>query len=55
LVKSTQHFHAGFSPLGPVRYVAAGGATGPDFASIPYTRMARPYWPRVVDPFATNR
>ena len=54
VVKSTQHFHAGFAPLGPVRYVAAGGAIGPDFANIPFTRRTRPYWPRVADPFATN-
>jgi microcystin degradation protein MlrC len=54
VVKSTQHFYAGFAPLGPVRYVAAGGAIGPDFASIPFTRRTRPYWPRVADPFATN-
>jgi microcystin degradation protein MlrC len=54
VVKSTQHFHAGFAPLGEVRYVSAPGAIGPDFANIPFTRRTKPYWPRVADPFATN-
>jgi len=55
VVKSTQHFHAGFAPVArEIRYVAAPGAIGPDFAAIPYTRRTRPYWPRVADPFATN-
>ncbi len=55
VVKSTQHFYAGFAPLAAeVRYVAAGGAIGPDFANIPYTKRTRPFWPRVEDPFATN-
>jgi microcystin degradation protein MlrC len=55
VVKSTQHFHAGFAPIAAsVRYVAAGGAIGPDFAAIPFTKRTRPFWPRVADPFATN-
>jgi microcystin degradation protein MlrC len=55
VVKSTQHFYAGFAPIAQaVRYVAAPGAIGPDFANIPYTKLTRPYWPRVADPFATN-
>ena len=24
---------------------------GPNFAEIPYTKLTRPYWPRVEDPF----
>jgi microcystin degradation protein MlrC len=56
VVKSTQHFYAGFAPIAKqVRYVAAPGAIGPDFASIPFTKRTVPYWPRVADPFATNR
>ena len=52
-VKSTQHFHAGFAPIArEIVYVAAPGAIAPDFAAIPYTRLARPYWPRVEDPWA---
>ena len=53
LVKSTQHFHAGFAPIAKaVLYAAPPGALRPDFAAIPYTKLARPYWPRVADPFA---
>ncbi len=57
VVKSTQHFHAGFAPLaGEIRYVSAGGAIGPEFADIPYTKRTKPFWPRVADPFeGTNR
>ncbi len=53
VVKSTQHFYAGFAPLAKeIRYVTTPGAIPPDFANIPYTKLARPYWPRVDDPFA---
>ena len=56
VVKSTQHFYAGFAPLAAeVRYVATKeGAIGPDFASIAFTKRTLPFWPRVADPFATN-
>ena len=56
VVKSTQHFYAGFAPLASeVRYVATrDGAIGPDFANIAYTKRTLPFWPRVADPFATN-
>ena len=51
VVKSTQHFHAGFAPIASrVVYVSAPGAIPPDFAAIPYRRFAEPYWPRVEDP-----
>lgn len=53
VVKSMQHFHAGFSPIASaVRYVAAPGAVPPDYAAIPYTKRSPNYWPRVADPFA---
>ena len=53
VVKSTQHFHAGFAPIAKeILYVAAPGAIAPDFAAIPYTKLAKPYWPRVEDPWA---
>ena len=53
VVKSTQHFHAGFAPIArEIVYVAAPGAIAPDFAAIPYTKLAKPYWPRVEDPWA---
>ncbi|HZT18715.1 MAG TPA: MlrC C-terminal domain-containing protein, partial [Dongiaceae bacterium] len=53
LVKSTQHFHAGFAPIArAVLYAAPPGALSPDFAAIPYTKLKRPCWPKVADPFA---
>jgi microcystin degradation protein MlrC len=53
IVKSTQHFHAGFAPIAKrILYAAPPGTLRPDFAAIPYTKLAHPYWPRVVDPFA---
>ncbi len=56
VVKSTQHFYAGFAPIArEVRYVATAGAIAPDYAAIPYTKRTTPYWPRVADPFATNQ
>lgn len=53
VVKSTQHFHAAFAPVARgIRYVAAPGAIPPDYAAIPFTKLTRPYWPRVADPWA---
>ena len=53
IVKSTQHFHAGFAPIATeILYVGAPGAIRPDFAAIPYTKLNKPYWPRVEDPWA---
>lgn len=55
VLKSIQHFYAAFAPVASqIRYVAAPGAVPPDFASIPYTKLATPYWPRVANPFATG-
>ena len=55
VVKSTQHFHAGFAPIAAaIRSVATPGAIAPDFATIPYTKRRLPYWPRVADPFRTE-
>ena len=53
IAKSTQHFHAGFAPIAKkVLYAAAARDTlAPDFATIPYTKLKHPYWPRVADPF----
>ena len=52
VVKSTQHFYAGFAPIAnAVYYVSAPGAIPPDFANIPYKKFDQPYWPRVADPF----
>ncbi|MEA2778901.1 MAG: hypothetical protein QOK29_445, partial [Rhodospirillaceae bacterium] len=56
VVKSTQHFHAGFAPLArKILYAAPPGALQPNFADIPYTKLTRPYWPRVDDPFTATR
>lgn len=53
VVKSTQHFYAGFAPVAAdVRYVATKGAIAPSFESIPYTKLKTPYWPKVANPFA---
>jgi microcystin degradation protein MlrC len=53
IVKSTQHFHAGFAPIAKaVLYAAPPGTLQPSFESLPYTKLSRPYWPRVEDPFA---
>jgi microcystin degradation protein MlrC len=53
IVKSTQHFHAGFAPIAKaIFYASSPGALRSDFASIPYTKLKTSYWPRVVDPFA---
>jgi microcystin degradation protein MlrC len=53
VVKSTQHFHAGFAPIaGQILYAAAPGALTKDFTKIPYRKLTRRVWPRVADPFA---
>jgi microcystin degradation protein MlrC len=53
VVKSTQHFHAGFAPISrAILYANAEGALRGDFARIPYTKLALPWWPKVADPFA---
>jgi len=55
VVKSMQHFYAGFAPIAKaVRYIAAPGTVGAEFANLPYTKVTRAYWPRVADPFAAG-
>ncbi|MEY8840600.1 M81 family metallopeptidase [Cribrihabitans sp. XS_ASV171] len=52
-VKSSNHYRAGFEPIAArVIPVATPGAITPDFASIPYTKRGRDYWPAIEDPFA---
>jgi microcystin degradation protein MlrC len=49
VVKSAQHFHAGFAPLATdVLWLDGPGALTQDFARLPYTRVRRPIWP--LDP-----
>ncbi len=51
VVKSTNHFRAGFDPIATdVLYVDAPGAIRSDFANIPYQRFKSPYWPKVETP-----
>ena len=54
VVKSTQHFHAGFSPISAeVLYAGDFGALPGDMKAIPYARADRSrLWPFVEDPFA---
>jgi microcystin degradation protein MlrC len=53
VVKSTQHFHAAYSPLArEVLYVNTPGAITQDFAAIPFRVRSLNYWPRVADPWA---
>ncbi|MEM1314783.1 MAG: MlrC C-terminal domain-containing protein, partial [Pseudomonadota bacterium] len=51
VVKSIQHFYAGFAPVASrVIYVDAPGAIPRDFANIPFRRFDAPYWPKVEAP-----
>ncbi len=51
VVKSSQHFYAGFAPIArEVRYCAAEAGILRDFAAIPYQRFKAPYWPKVENP-----
>jgi microcystin degradation protein MlrC len=51
VVKSTNHFRAGFDPIATdVVYVDTPGAIRSDFAAIPYRRFTAPYWPKVENP-----
>ena len=53
VVKSSQHFYAGFAPVAKeVLYINGPGAITPDYARIPYTKRDGRYWPRVEDPFS---
>ena len=55
VVKSIQHFYAGFAPIarGGVLYISAPGALTPDFVNIPYKTRDLDYWPRRDDVRAT--
>jgi len=51
VVKSTNHFRAGFDPIAAeTLYVDTPGAIRSDFANIPYERFKSPYWPKVETP-----
>jgi microcystin degradation protein MlrC len=52
VVKSIQHFHAGFAPIASnILYASSPGALSQDFATFAYTKRSGPYWPRDDDPF----
>ncbi|MDH7792030.1 M81 family metallopeptidase [Ochrobactrum sp. AN78] len=51
VVKSSNHFRAGFEPIASeILYVSAPGALQPRFENLPFTKLKKPYWPRVADP-----
>ena len=51
VVKSTQHFYAGFEPIAAeIIYMSAPGAIAPRFKDIPYTRVNKHQFPWVDDP-----
>lgn len=53
VVKSSQHFYAGFAPIASqVIYVASPGALAADFTIIPYTKRDANYWPKTEEPWS---
>ncbi|HEY0301266.1 MAG TPA: M81 family metallopeptidase [Rhizomicrobium sp.] len=55
IVKSTQHFYAGFAPIASdIIYVSTPGAIAPDFTAIAYTKRDRAFWPAVADPLGLD-
>lgn len=53
VVKSAQHFYAGFAPVADrVLYVSAPGTVSPQFEHMSLPKSLRPLWPQVADPFA---
>lgn len=53
LVKSSNHFYAGFAPIAAeVIHVGTPGALPADFRDIPFVKRARDWWPAVADPWA---
>ncbi|HVX80595.1 MAG TPA: M81 family metallopeptidase [Devosiaceae bacterium] len=53
LVKSTNHFHAGFAPIAAeIVYIDAGAPYPSNPRVTDYRKLDRPIWPRVEDPFA---
>ncbi len=53
VVKSAQHFYAGFAPIADrIIHVATPGVLQMDFSKVAYTLRDANYWPRVSDPFS---
>ena len=52
IVKSTQHFYAGFEAIASeIYYVAGPGALSSDYGALPLVKRTAPYWPKVDDPW----
>lgn len=55
LVKSTNHFHAGFAPItSEIVYVAAPTSYPTNPAKTPYRKASPNLWPRVADPLGLD-
>lgn len=55
LIKSTNHFFAGFQPIAArIIYVSAPTSYPTDPATTDYRKVSRPIWPRVADPHGTG-
>lgn len=55
VVKSTQHFHAGFGDMArEVIYASTSGTGSMNFAELPHKRVTAPLWPRVANPHAAK-
>ncbi|MFE0016000.1 M81 family metallopeptidase [Mesorhizobium sp. NPDC059054] len=53
LIKSTNHFYAGFEPIAAeIIYVSAPSSYPSDPAGTAYEKLVRPVWPRVAEPWA---
>lgn len=51
VVKSTQHFHAGFAPIArEIIYVSAPSSGAMDMKALEFRHVVRPLWPRVANP-----
>ena len=56
LVKSTNHFHAGFAPIAAeIVYIDAGAPYPSNPRVTVYRKLDRPIWPRVEDPHGLAR
>ncbi|WP_375572546.1 M81 family metallopeptidase [Seohaeicola saemankumensis] len=54
VVKSSNHFYAGFAPIAEqIIYCATPGTLTPDATTVPYTRRTGLWWPKDEDPWIT--
>ncbi|MBL8688962.1 MAG: M81 family metallopeptidase [Rhodospirillaceae bacterium] len=55
VVKSSNHFYAGFAPIAKeIHYIDSGGPYPSDPRKVPYTRIPRPIWPIDENPHEGN-